>query len=213
MMNQPPTKRVIVGITGASGAAYARRLVECLCAATVETHLVVTPYGRRLLNDELGLAEVSAESLLGRPCADLVIHPYHDVGSVLGSGSFLTDGMIVCPCSSNSLASMAAGLADNLLDRAAAVTLKEMRRLVVVPREMPMSRIDLLNALRLSEAGAVICPAAPGFYMMPRSIADLVDFVVGKLLDLVGVAHDLNTRWAKQPAATRNAATAPGETT
>ena len=93
---------------------------------------------------------------------------------------------------------MAAGLADNLLHRAAAVTLKEARRLIVVPREMPLSRIDLLNALRLSEAGAVICPASPGFYMKPTSLADLVDFVVGKLLDLMDVPHQLHTRWADQ---------------
>jgi len=195
--NRSP-KRIIVGITGASGAVYSRRLVEKLCAAQVETHLVVTPHGRRLLHDELNLEDVSALTLIGRQCPSLVIHPYRDVGSVLGSGSFHIEGMIVCPCSSNSLASMAAGLADNLLDRAAAVTLKEMRRLIIVPREMPMSRIDLLNALRLSEAGAIICPASPGFYMMPESVGDLVDFVVGKLLDLVNVAHDLNTRWADQ---------------
>lgn len=205
----PPTKRIIVGITGASGAAYSRRLVEKLCSAQVETHLVVSPHGRRLMHDELGMNEVSSQSLLGWNCPHLTLHSYRDVGSVLGSGSFVTDGMIVCPCSSNSLASMAAGLADNLLDRAVAVTLKELRRLVIVPREMPMSRIDLLNALRLSEAGAVICPASPGFYMMPQSLNDIVDFVVGKLLDLVGVPHDLNTRWANQLAKTR--ADAPAE--
>jgi 4-hydroxy-3-polyprenylbenzoate decarboxylase len=104
--------------------------------------------------------------------------------------------MIVCPCSSNTLAAIAAGLANNLLDRAAAVTLKEGRRLIVVPREMPMSRIDLQNALRLSEAGAIVCPASPGFYMLPETVNDLVDFVVGKLLDLMDLPHDLNTRWS-----------------
>jgi 4-hydroxy-3-polyprenylbenzoate decarboxylase len=103
--------------------------------------------------------------------------------------------MVICPCSSNTLAAIAAGLGENLLNRAAAVTLKEGRRLIVVPREMPMSRIDLLNALRLSEAGAVICPASPGFYMLPQTLSDLVDFVVGKLLDLLHVAHELGTRW------------------
>ena len=96
------------------------------------------------------------------------------------------------------MASIAAGLADNLLDRAAAVTLKEMRRLIVVHREMPMSRIDLQNALRLTEAGAVFCPAAPGFYMMPKTIDDIVDMVVGKVLDLFSIEHSLNTRWADQ---------------
>ncbi|MCO6437495.1 MAG: UbiX family flavin prenyltransferase [Phycisphaerae bacterium] len=191
-------KRIVVGITGASGAKYATRLVDCLVHGAAEVHLIVTPLGKRLLLDELGIQRITAETLIGRESAQLFIHPYGDVGSKLGSGSFLTDGMIVCPCSSNTLASLAAGLADNLLDRAAAVTLKEMRRLVVVPREMPMSRIDLLNALRLSKAGAVICPASPGFYMLPRTMDDLVDFVVGKLLDLVGVPHELNTRWSQQ---------------
>jgi 4-hydroxy-3-polyprenylbenzoate decarboxylase len=106
--------------------------------------------------------------------------------------------MIVCPCSSNRLGSMAAGLGDNLLDRAAAVTLKERRRLVLVAREMPMGRIDLLNALRLTEAGVIFCPASPGFYMRPKTIDDLVDFVVGKLLDLFSIEHELNTRWSEQ---------------
>ncbi|MBI4718987.1 MAG: UbiX family flavin prenyltransferase [Planctomycetes bacterium] len=190
-------KRIVVGITGASGAIYARRLVECLCAAEVDVHLVVTPHGRQLLADELDIPEVSAESLLGHASDRLILHAYRDVGALIASGGFLTGGMIVCPCSSNTLAAIAAGLADNLLDRAAAVTLKEMRRLVLVPREMPMSRIELSNALRLSEAGAVICPACPGFYMRPAGIDDLVDFVVGKLLDLVGVSHALNTRWGE----------------
>ena len=189
-------KQIIVGVTGASGAIYARRFIECLCDAGATVHLIVTPNGKRLLSDELGLAEVSVRTMLGRDCDRVIIHPYRDVGSVIGSGSFRTDGMIVCPCSGNTLAAIAAGLGGNLLDRAAAVTLKESRRLILVPREMPLSRIELQNALRLSEAGAIICPASPGFYMLPTTIEDLVDFVVGKLLDLVDVAHQLNTRWA-----------------
>ena len=194
------TRRVIVGVTGASGAVYARRLIDCLCHADIETHLIVSPHGRRLLHDELGIGDVSAEAILERPCARLIIHPYRDVGSPVGSGSFRTHGMIVCPCSSNSLAVIAAGLGDNLLSRAAAVTIKEARRLILVPRETPMSRIDLLNALRLSECGVIICPASPGFYMLPTRIDDLVDFVVGKLLDLLNVPHSLDTRWADRLA-------------
>lgn len=189
-------KQIIVGVTGASGAIYARRLIECLSDAGATVHLIVTPNGKRLLSDELGLAEVSVRTLLGRDCDRVIIHPYRDVGSVIGSGSFRTNGMIVCPCSGNTLAAIAAGLAGNLLDRAAAVTLKEGRRLILVPREMPLSRIELQNALRLSEAGAIICPASPGFYMLPTTIEDLVDFVVGKLLDLLDIAHQLNNRWA-----------------
>ncbi len=188
-------KQIVVGVTGASGAKYGRRLIQCLCDTGANVHLIVTPNGRRLLHDELGITNVSAMTLLGRECEQLVIYPYNDVGSRLASGSFRTDGMIVCPCSSNTLGAIAGGHADNLLHRAAAVTLKEARRLIVVPREMPVSRIDLLNALRLNEAGAIICPASPGFYMRPTAIGDLVDFVVGRLLDLMDVPHQLNTRW------------------
>ncbi len=191
-------KRIIVGISGASGAPYATRLLQCLVERGVETHVVITPYGRRLLRDEMGIDRPDANALIGRNSDRLILHPYRDVGSPLGSGSFLTDGMIVCPCSSKSLASIACGAGSNLLDRAAAVTLKERRRLILLHREMPMSHIDLLNALRLSEAGAIICPASPGFYMLPKTVSDLVDFVVGKLMDLVGVEHDLNTRWQDQ---------------
>jgi len=196
IMTPPPEKRIIVAITGASGAVYPQRLIRRLVEAEVNVHLVVSTFGRRLLHDELAIAEVSAEVLIGRSTDRLTVHPYRDVGCVIASGSFHTDGMIVCPCSSKTLGSIAAGVGDSLLDRAAAVTLKERRRLILVYREMPMSHIDLLNAIRLSEAGAIICPASPGFYMLPKTVDDLVDFVVGKLLDLVGVAHMLRTRWA-----------------
>lgn len=192
-------RQVVVGITGASGAAYARRLIERLCDAEVNVHLVVSPNGKRLLSDELGVTDLTA-ALAGRDTSRLTHHPYRDVGAPLASGSFQTDGMIICPCSTNTLAAVAAGLGDNLLTRAAAVTLKEGRRLVLVPREMPLSPIDLQNCLRLSQAGATICPASPGFYMMPKTIDDLVDFVVGKLLDLFHVRHELNTRWPDELA-------------
>ncbi|MFQ5591211.1 MAG: UbiX family flavin prenyltransferase [Phycisphaerae bacterium] len=188
-------KQVVVGITGASGARYGVRLIECLVECGAHVHLVITPHGKRLLLDELGISDASAGALLGRDTERVTTYAYNNVGARLASGGFQTDGMIICPCSSNTLASVAAGLAGNLLERAAAVTLKEMRRLVVVPREMPISRIDLLNALQLSEAGAVICPASPAFYMLPETIGDLVDFVVGKLLDLLNIPHALPIRW------------------
>ena len=203
-MSDPSTaKQVVVGITGASGAPYAVRLIECLVNGGGAVHLIVTPHGKRLLYDELGITEVTASALLGRESRRVMIYAYDDVGARLASGGFHTDAMIICPCSSNTLASIAAGLAGNLLDRAAAVTLKERRRLIVVPREIPMSRIDLQNALRLSEAGATICPASPAFYMLPATVGDLVDFVVGKLLDQVCVPHNLNTRWPGQPGASQ----------
>lgn len=187
---------LIVGVTGASGALYAHRLINCLIDADVEVHLVVSPHGRQLFSDELGMSEVNAESLLGRSESRLIMHNYRDMGATIASGSMRTGGMIVCPCSSNSLAQIAAGMGDNLINRAAQVTLKERRRLVVVPREAPMSHLEIENCLRLSSAGAIICPASPGFYMLPKTIDDLVDFVVGKLLDLVGVAHQLDVRWS-----------------
>ncbi len=192
----PERKRIVVAVTGASGAAYARKLVECLVAADVDVSFIASPWGRRLFVEELGITRLDAESLVGHPTERLTVYSYGDVGSDLSSGSFPTDGMIVCPCSSNTLAAIAAGLGDNAIARAAAVTLKECRRLVLAHREMPLTQIDLRNMLRLSEAGAVICPASPGFYMAPTSVDDLIDFVVGKLLDLVGVQHQLNTRWS-----------------
>ena len=186
---------IVVGVTGASGAAYARRLLVCICRAGVPVHLVVSPHGARLLHDELEVDTLSTARLLGREAAELTWLPYADIGASIASGSYPTRGMIVCPCSSNSLAAIAAGLADNLITRAAAVTLKETRRLVVVPREMPTSRIDLLNALRIVECGGTVCPASPAFYMKPASIDDLIDSVVGKLLDLFDIPHSLRTRW------------------
>ena len=213
MMNDSTgVKQIVVGMTGASGAPYAVKLIKEIIGGGAHVHLVITSLGRRLLFDELGMTEISSATLTGGATNRLTIYNYKDVGAKIGSGSFLTHGMIVCPCSSNTLGAIAAGLADNLLSRAAAVTLKESRRLILVPREMPMGRIDLLNALRLSEAGAVICPASPGFYMLPKSIDDLVDFVVGKLLDLLEVPHELNTRWADQlEAAHRTAPKGPQE--
>jgi len=189
-----------VAVTGASGGPYALRLLDCLESAAVRVHLVVSPSGRRLLADECGVERVAAEALIGRPSERITFYDFHDVGCRLASGSFPTAGMVICPCSSHTLGAVAAGLGDDLIARAAHVTLKESRRLVVVHREMPVSAIDLENMLRLQRAGAVICPAAPGFYMMPRTINDLVDFVVGRVLDLMGVSHSLNIRWDRNGA-------------
>lgn len=192
---------IIIGITGASGAKYATRVIELLAAADVETHLAVSALGRRLLFDELGLKRLDPDALTGGRGHLLTVHNDNDVGSTIASGSFLHRGMIVVPCSANTLGKIAAGITDNLVQRAAAVTLKERRRLILAYRESPMSHIDLLNMRRLSEAGAIIAPLAPGFYLLPKTIDDLVDFMAGKLLDLVGVPHDLNTRWAESDAA------------
>jgi 4-hydroxy-3-polyprenylbenzoate decarboxylase len=190
---------VILGITGASGAAYAKRVIELLAAADVETHLAISSLGRRLLFDELGIKRIDADELTNGRGSRLIVHSDNDVGATIASGSFLSQGMIVVPCSSNTVGKIASGITDNLVQRAAAVSLKERRRLVLAYRESPMSHIDILNMQRLSEAGAIIAPLAPGFYLLPKSLDDIVDFMAGKLLDLIGVPHELNTRWETKP--------------
>jgi flavin prenyltransferase len=196
-------KQIVLGITGASGAPYARRLAQGILDAGAFLHLVVSPYGQRILADELGVRKLSAAEVAGQAAPQARLYAHRDAGAVLASGSFRTDGMVICPCSSNTLGAVAAGVADNLVTRAALVTLKEARRLILVPREMPLGQIELANMLRLSQAGTIICPACPGFYMLPQTVGDLVDFVVGRVLDLLGLPHALNTRW--QPEAPRRA--------
>ncbi len=187
--------RIVVGITGASGAAYARRVMELLAEAGVEIHLTVSALGRRLLFEELGLKRLEADALTGGRGELVTIYNDNDVGASIASGSFLHGGMLIVPCSGNTLGAVAAGIADNLVKRAAAVTLKERRKLVLAYRESPVSHLDLCNMTRLSEAGAIIAPLSPGFYLGPKSIDDLVDFMAGRLLDLVNVPHDLEVRW------------------
>ncbi len=188
-------KHIILGITGASGAPYARRLAQELARGDVHVHLVISSHGARVLREELDLRELNANALLGRGAANFTTYSHRDIGARIASGSFLTHGMVICPCSAHTLGAIAGGLGDNLIARAAHVTLKESRRLVLVPREMPLSQIDLANMLKASEAGAVVCPAMPGFYLRPTSVAQIVDFVVGRVLDLLGFQHDLRIRW------------------
>ena len=196
----PSATRIIIGITGASGAAYARRVMQLLAEADVQIHLTVSTYGKRLLFDELGLKRLDPDALTSGRGELVTVYNDNDVGAAIASGSFLHDGMIVVPCSSNTLGAIAAGIGDNLLKRAAAVTLKERRRLILAVRESPASHIDICNMKRLSEAGAIIAPLSPGFYMLPKTVDDLVDFMAGKLLDLVNVPHDLDTRWEQRLA-------------
>jgi 4-hydroxy-3-polyprenylbenzoate decarboxylase len=188
-------KQIVMAVTGASGAPYARRLAQCIVQADAHLHLVMSPHGAYILKDELGLADVTPTALLGRPADNVTLHRHRDQTACIASGSFPTDGMVVCPCSSNTLAAVAAGTAENLVTRAALVTLKEARRLVLVPREMPLGQIELANMLRLSQAGALLCPACPGFYNKPQSVGELIDFVVARVLDLLSVPHDLRVRW------------------
>jgi 4-hydroxy-3-polyprenylbenzoate decarboxylase len=198
-------KRIIVAISGASGAIYAKRLVESLVAADAEIFLIVSQLGRRLLHDELGMESggpLDLAALAGRTEHHITLLPYKDVGASVASGSFKADAMVVVPCSNNKLAEFAHGLGDNLISRAVQVVLKERRRLVVVHREMPLGLIELKNMLELAQAGAIICPANPGFYTLPQTIDDLVNMVVGRVLDLLDVDHQLHARWTgKSPLA------------
>lgn len=200
-------KRYVVGITGASGALYAQRVITELVRLGHETHVVVTSYGKRLLHDELGLEVITSKPgggmhvLAGIPedadpaAHGIVVHPAKDVGASLGSGSFRHDGMVVIPCSSNTLGAIASGYGNELLTRAAAVCLKERFPLVLCHRETPLSRIDIENMLRCTDAGAVIMPTNPGFYLHPQSVGEIVDFVAARALDLLGVEHAVSRRW------------------
>jgi 4-hydroxy-3-polyprenylbenzoate decarboxylase len=186
---------IVTAITGASGALYAQRFIQGLVTGSVNVHLIVSPLGRRLLHDEMGMETVDLATLAGSENHSITLYNYNDVGSKLASGSFLHDGMVIVPCSSNTLAEVAHGLGDNLISRAAAVTLKERRRLVLAHREMPLSPIDVNNYKILTDAGAIVAPCNPGFYLNPATVGEVVDFVAGKLLDLVGVPHVMETRW------------------
>ena len=197
-MDRYSPQRLVVGISGASGAPYAKRLLQQLAACDIEIHLVVSALGQRLLHDELGMEGIDLDALTaGRP-GQVILHNPRDVGATLASGSFHHDGMIIIPCSSNTLSAIATGSAQHLMHRTAHVCLKERRKLVLVHREMPLSLIDIRNMATVTEAGGILCPAQPGFYMLPQTIDDLIDFVVGRVLDLVHVPHDLDVRWAQQ---------------
>ena len=182
-------KKLIVGITGASGSVYAVRLIDVLRECGIEVHAVITDSGQRVLDYECG---VTMEELSRR--VD-VLYPNRDVGAAIASGSFRMDAMVVLPCSMKTAGAIAHGVTDDLLTRAADVTLKEGRRLLLVPRETPMHEIHLENLLRLARAGAVIMPAAPGFYHRPETLDDLVNMMVGKILDRLGIEAELFTRW------------------
>jgi flavin prenyltransferase len=227
---------LVVAITGASGTAYAVRLLEVLVAAGHTVHLSISPAAADVMRHELDLKvdlnafdpqqllrgenEVASDSKLRllKPDAGggyaassifsdseimtgrIIYHHYRDYMSGIASGSFLTDGMVICPCSMGTLSSIATGQSQNLIHRAADVHLKERRRLIVVPRETPLSVIALDNMKRLAEAGAIILPAMPGFYHAPRSIHDLVDFVVARICDQLGVQNQLIKRWGDKTA-------------
>jgi 4-hydroxy-3-polyprenylbenzoate decarboxylase len=183
------------GITGASGARYAVRLLECLNAAGVPVQLVVSDTGWRLLQEEADIADESALRHRTGDWSKVTVYTDGDRGATPASGSAPSRGMVICPCSMGTLASIAQGTTRSLIERAADVVLKERRTLVLVPRETPYSLIHLQNMTRLARAGAVILPASPGFYHRPESIDELIDFVVGRILSQLGVAAALGPTW------------------
>lgn len=195
--------RVTVGITGASGAVYAVRTVAALLSAKVNVEVVVSSFGRRLLRDELGehaavdhLVSYVAERYGVEVSEDrLVLHSNRDVGASIASGSYPCDAMVIVPCSMKTLAGVANGLSRNLIERAADVVLKEHRRLVIVPRETPMSLPQLRNMVLCAEAGACVLPAMPAFYQKPRTLDDLADFMAGKVLSCLDIEHELYPVW------------------
>ena len=189
---------VVLAITGASGAPYAVRLLRALVEAERPVQLIVSSHGWRLLRTECAIEDEAAlRALVGDRAWDRRVTPCddRDRGARPASGSALTAGMVICPCSMGTLASIVAGTSRSLVERAADVTLKERRPLIVVPRETPLSVIHLENMLRLTRAGGIVMPAAPGFYHGPSGISDLVDFVVARVLDHLHVEHDIGRRW------------------
>jgi 4-hydroxy-3-polyprenylbenzoate decarboxylase len=189
---------LVVAITGASGAPYAVRLLEQLLAADRQVWLIVTSHGLRLLHTELDIESVdSLRRRVGVEAWRRLVTVYDDAdrGAAPASGSARNAGMVICPCSMGTLSAISVGASRSLVERAADVMLKERRTLVLVPRETPLSAIHLANMLRLTRAGAVVLPAAPGFYNRPETVQELVDFVVARVLDQLGVEHALSRRW------------------
>jgi 4-hydroxy-3-polyprenylbenzoate decarboxylase len=193
--------QLVVAITGASGSPYGVRLLEVLLRAGRDVHLVVSPAATQVIERELNvaidLAELNPTALLGDKIDTSRLHYHHfrDFQAGIASGSFLTAGMVVCPCSMGTLAAIAHGTSENLIHRAADVHLKEKRKLILVPRETPLGVIQLRNLATVAEAGAIVLPAMPAFYTLPKTVNDLVDFIVGRICDQLGVEHGLLKRW------------------
>jgi 4-hydroxy-3-polyprenylbenzoate decarboxylase len=183
------TMHLVIAITGCSGVVYGVRLLEACRKLGIETDLIVSQAAEKLLELELGKTIKDIRKLATRN------YPQDDLAAPLASGSVKTDGMVIAPCSMKTLGAIASGIADNLITRAADVTLKEGRPLVLVPRETPLNLIHLENMVKLKRAGATILPAMPGFYYKPKEISELIDFIVGRIFDVLGVEHKLYRRW------------------
>lgn len=198
--SRPP---LVLAITGASGAVYAVRLLEMLLRSGRDVHLTISPSGAAVIKQELGIAIDPARpdlakllpADLGEQVGRVTCHQHEDFLAPIASGSFLTGGMVVCPCSGSTLSGIAHAASMNLIQRAADVHLKERRKLILVPRETPLSVVQIENMHRAAQAGAVILPAMPGWYHGVKSVQDLIDFVVARILDQLEVPHELMRRW------------------
>lgn len=199
---------LVLAMTGASGAPYGLRLLEVLLRAGRTVHLTISPAAVQVLHQETDrrvrlesfqLSELLGESVEKFSPKQVHYHHYSDFRAGIASGSFLTAGMAICPCSMGTVGAIAHGLSQNLIHRAADVHLKERRRLVLVPRETPLNVVQLRNLAACAEAGAVIVPAMPAFYTRPQSLQDAIDFVVGRVCDQLGVEHQLFKRWGEMP--------------
>jgi len=197
---------IVLAITGASGAPYAVRLLEVLLQSGQHVHLMISPSGQAVLKQELGLEvnlqqfelkQLLPEFVLSKTIGTLTYHQHYDYFTPVASGSFLTRGMVVCPCSGSTLSGIAHGSSQNLIQRAADVHLKERRKLILVPRETPLSLVYLDNLRKVAEAGAVVLPAMPGWYHGVRDLSDLVDFIVARILDQLAIPHTLMKRWGE----------------
>jgi 4-hydroxy-3-polyprenylbenzoate decarboxylase len=197
---------LVVALTGASGAPYGVRLLEVLLRAGRIVHLTLSPAAVEVIECEMGrhvrldcfqAADLFGDAADALPTDRLHYHHHRDFRAGIASGSFLTAGMAICPCSMGTVAAVAHGLSQNLIHRAADVHLKERRKLILVPRETPLGLVQLRNLTACAEAGAVVLPAMPAFYTRPRTLADAVDFVVGRLCDQFGVEHGLLRRWGE----------------
>jgi 4-hydroxy-3-polyprenylbenzoate decarboxylase len=192
-------KRWIIGITGASGAAYGVKLCRTMLALGYSVHIVITDAGWRVLSEEMRWNAARRSETLSEQFGGLrgtfQYHPIQDIGASIASGSYMVQGMAIVPCSMGTLSSIARGASENLLERAADVMLKEGRKLIVAPRETPLHAIHLENMLTLAKMGARIIPAMPAFYHHPQSLDDIVSFLVGKVMDSMDIEHQLFRRW------------------
>ncbi|HKX20961.1 MAG TPA: UbiX family flavin prenyltransferase [Nitrososphaeraceae archaeon] len=192
MKSETKYDKIVVGFSGASGVIYGIRLLEVLHSINIQTYLIISEWAKRNIETETNKTLEYVKSLSS------INYDNFKLDAAVSSGSFLHDGMVIVPCSMKSLSSIANGYDDTLISRAASVTLKESRTLILVPRETPLSRIHLENMIKLQDAGAIILPAMPGFYHKPSTIDEIIDHLVGKILDQLKIKHELFTRWKDQ---------------